>query len=167
MQTEDKILSVADKKILLLCPMSEIVCFPVLIFTYSHVENSLFFALDSAVSNSKKNIPIGIPFFVGYFLSLTHGCASQLQFDVTRCFCHCSFVSTHSAYQYKVIHRKYCLKLEYQLTLHNSLALYDAASSRVRTWSATTWAHLPTHPLAHSSQNVSSASTNNLSNVHS
>jgi len=26
--------------------MSEIVCFPVLIFTYSHVENSLFFALD-------------------------------------------------------------------------------------------------------------------------
>ena len=33
-----------------ICPMSEIVCFPVLIFTYSHVENSLFFALDLAVS---------------------------------------------------------------------------------------------------------------------
>ena len=33
-----------------LCPMSEIVCFLVLIFTYSHVENSLFFALDLAVS---------------------------------------------------------------------------------------------------------------------
>ncbi len=33
-----------------ICPMSEIVCFPVLNFTYSHVENSLFFALDSAVS---------------------------------------------------------------------------------------------------------------------
>ena len=30
-----------DKEIL--CPMSEIVYFPVLIFTYSHVENSLFF----------------------------------------------------------------------------------------------------------------------------
>jgi len=29
--------------------MSEIVCFPVLNFTYSHVENSLFFALDLAV----------------------------------------------------------------------------------------------------------------------
>jgi hypothetical protein len=48
-------------------------------------------------SVTQKNIPIGIPFFVGYFLSLTHGRASQLQFDVTRCFCHCSFVSTHSA----------------------------------------------------------------------
>jgi hypothetical protein len=35
---------------LTICPMSEIVCFPVLIFTYSHVENSLFFALDLAVS---------------------------------------------------------------------------------------------------------------------
>ena len=34
----------------ILCPMSEIVCFLVLIFTYSHVENSLFFALDLAVS---------------------------------------------------------------------------------------------------------------------
>ena len=33
-----------------ICPMSEIVCFPVLTFTYSHVENSLFFALDLAVS---------------------------------------------------------------------------------------------------------------------
>ena len=33
-----------------ICPMSEIVCFLVLIFTYSHVENSLFFALDLAVS---------------------------------------------------------------------------------------------------------------------
>jgi hypothetical protein len=33
-----------------LCPMSEIVCFPVLNFTYSHVENSPFFALDLAVS---------------------------------------------------------------------------------------------------------------------
>ena len=33
-----------------LCPMSEIVCFPVLNFTYSHVENSLFFALDLVVS---------------------------------------------------------------------------------------------------------------------
>ena len=31
-------------------PMSEIVCFPVLNFNYSHVENSLFFALDWAVS---------------------------------------------------------------------------------------------------------------------
>jgi hypothetical protein len=31
---------------MLLCPMSEIVCFLVLIFTYSHLENSLFFALD-------------------------------------------------------------------------------------------------------------------------
>ena len=30
--------------------MSEIVCFSVLNFTYSHVENSLFFALDLAVS---------------------------------------------------------------------------------------------------------------------
>jgi hypothetical protein len=30
--------------------MSEIVCFLVLIFTDSHVENSLFFALDLAVS---------------------------------------------------------------------------------------------------------------------
>jgi hypothetical protein len=33
-----------------ICPMSEIVCFPVLNFTYSHVENSLFFALDFAIS---------------------------------------------------------------------------------------------------------------------
>jgi hypothetical protein len=29
-----------------ICPVSEIVCFPVLNFTYSHAENSLFFALD-------------------------------------------------------------------------------------------------------------------------
>ena len=27
---------------------------------------------------------------------------------------------SHQHHQYKVIHRKYCLKLEYQLTLHNS-----------------------------------------------
>jgi hypothetical protein len=27
-------------------PASKIVCFPVLIFTYSHVENSIFFSLD-------------------------------------------------------------------------------------------------------------------------
>ena len=33
-----------------ICPMSEIVCFLVLNFTYSHVENSLFFALDLVVS---------------------------------------------------------------------------------------------------------------------
>ena len=33
-----------------ICPMSEIVCFLVLNFTYSHVENSLFFALDFAIS---------------------------------------------------------------------------------------------------------------------
>ncbi len=33
-----------------ICPMSEIVCFPVLNFSYSHVENSLFFALDLVVS---------------------------------------------------------------------------------------------------------------------
>ena len=35
---------------------------------------------------------------------------------------------SHQHHQYKVIHRKYCLKLEYQLTLHKShyLALYDA-----------------------------------------
>ncbi len=31
---------------LTICPTSEIVCLPVLIFTYSHVENALFFALD-------------------------------------------------------------------------------------------------------------------------
>ena len=33
-----------------LCPMSEIVCFSVLNFTYSRVENIQFFALDLAVS---------------------------------------------------------------------------------------------------------------------
>ncbi len=60
-----------------ICPTSEIVCLPVLIFTYSHVENALFFALDLVVfcnSNyffkntnwytitctSFSNIPIGI-----------------------------------------------------------------------------------------------------------
>ncbi len=32
-----------------ICPTSEIVCLPVLIFTYSHVENALFFALDLVV----------------------------------------------------------------------------------------------------------------------
>jgi hypothetical protein len=32
-----------------ICPVSEIVCFPVLNFTYSHAENSLFFALDFTV----------------------------------------------------------------------------------------------------------------------
>ncbi len=37
-------------RLYVLCPMSEIVCFPVLNFTYSHVENSQFFALDLAVS---------------------------------------------------------------------------------------------------------------------
>jgi len=45
----------------------------------------------------KKKHTNWYPLFVGYFLSLTHVRASQLQFDVTRCFCHCSFVSTHSA----------------------------------------------------------------------
>jgi hypothetical protein len=39
---------------LLLCPMSEIVCFPVLNFTYSHVENSLFFALDGSFFVTRK-----------------------------------------------------------------------------------------------------------------
>jgi hypothetical protein len=34
---------------IILCPVSEIVCFPVLNFTYSHEENSLFFALDFTV----------------------------------------------------------------------------------------------------------------------
>ncbi len=29
-----------------ICTLIEIVCLPVLIFTYSHVENALFFALD-------------------------------------------------------------------------------------------------------------------------
>jgi hypothetical protein len=33
-----------------ICPMSEIVCFSVLNFTYSRVENTQFFALDLAVS---------------------------------------------------------------------------------------------------------------------
>ncbi len=32
-----------------ICPTSEIVCLPVLIFAYSHVENALFFALDLVV----------------------------------------------------------------------------------------------------------------------
>ncbi len=32
-----------------ICPTSEIVCLPVLIFTYSHVENALIFALDLVV----------------------------------------------------------------------------------------------------------------------
>ncbi len=32
-----------------ICPTSEIVCLPVLIFTFSHVENALFFALDLVV----------------------------------------------------------------------------------------------------------------------
>ncbi len=60
-----------------ICPTSEIVCLPVLIFTYSHVENALFFALDLVVfcksnyffkhtnwytitSTTFSNIPIGI-----------------------------------------------------------------------------------------------------------
>jgi hypothetical protein len=76
---------------------------------------------------------------------------------------------SHQHHQYKVIHCKYCLKLEYQLTLHNShyLALCDAGlvlNRHGRTWLTTTRAHLPT---AHSSQIVSSASTYNLSDVHS
>ncbi len=37
------------EKGLTICPTSEIVCLPVLIFTYSHVENALFFALDLVV----------------------------------------------------------------------------------------------------------------------
>jgi hypothetical protein len=60
-----------------ICPTSEIVCLPVLIFTYSHVENALFFALDLVVfcnsnyffkhtnwytltNTTFSNIPIGI-----------------------------------------------------------------------------------------------------------
>jgi hypothetical protein len=49
------------------------------------------------------------------------------------------------------------------------LALYDEGlilNRRGQTWSTTTRAHL-LNPLAHSSQNVSSASTYNLSDVHS
>jgi hypothetical protein len=96
----------------------------------------------------------------------------------------------HQPHQYKVIHRKYCHKLEYQLTLPNSHYWHctTRASSSIgvggrgwrqhvhisqphiilnrcgRTWLTTARAHLPT---AHSSQNVSSASTYNLSDVHS
>jgi hypothetical protein len=60
-----------------ICPTSEIVCFPVLIFTYSHVKNALFFALDlvvfcnsnyyfkntnwyTVICTTFSNIPIGI-----------------------------------------------------------------------------------------------------------
>jgi hypothetical protein len=50
--------------------MSEIVCFPVLNFTYSHVENSLFFALDGSFFVTRKTT-YGMPFFVGYFLEKT------------------------------------------------------------------------------------------------
>ena len=38
-----------DVKGLTICTLIEIVCLPVLIFTYSHVENALFFALDLVV----------------------------------------------------------------------------------------------------------------------
>ena len=62
---------------------------------------------------------------------LTHGRASQLQFDVTRCFYHCSFVSIHSASSIQSNSSQYCLKLEYQLTLHNSLALCQFSSMRI------------------------------------
>ncbi len=37
------------RKGLTICTLIEIVCLPVLIFTYSHVENALFFALDLVV----------------------------------------------------------------------------------------------------------------------
>ncbi len=39
-------LTVLEKKGSTICPASEIVCFPVLISTYSHVETSIFFSLD-------------------------------------------------------------------------------------------------------------------------
>ncbi len=175
-----------------------------------------------------------MPFFVGYFPSLTHVCASQLQFDVTRCFCHCSFVSTHwlqcmvpkfwgnfnffwlilwrgvnpnllfantllliwyHAISHKLYPHIWLPSASYHriwlpsassiqsnssqvlpqigIPINTSqlalLALYDARlvlNRRGRTLSMTTRAHLPTHPLAHSSQNVSSASTYNLSDVH-
>jgi hypothetical protein len=47
---------------LTICPTSEIVCLPVLIFTYSHVENALFFALELffATGTTFSKIPIGI-----------------------------------------------------------------------------------------------------------